>query len=184
MRPFASVSQEIQSAYRLPKYYFTDLESWLKWSSYILAFVETIQGASDNWQRFVATLAILLSWAELMFQMSRNPNWGFYINMFSKVAVNVLKVSKHTRLLQEHFKNCACRGEGVEHMLKKLGKFRRHTSSSLCEYTNKWGNVASRRVVTLVYTNERVYRHQSQKISANKVKVKVKVKSSLCFIFN
>jgi hypothetical protein len=29
-----------------------------------------------------------------MFQVSRNPNWGFYINMFSRVAVNVLKVSK------------------------------------------------------------------------------------------
>jgi len=33
-----------------------------------------------------------------MFQVSRNPNWGFHINMFSKVAVNVLKVSSHNKL--------------------------------------------------------------------------------------
>jgi hypothetical protein len=74
-----------------------DLESWVKWSSYILASIVTIVKGREDWQRFVTTLAILVSWAELMFQVSRNPNWGFYINMFSKVAVNVLKVSKHIR---------------------------------------------------------------------------------------
>jgi hypothetical protein len=89
---YGSVCQEIESAYRLPKYYFTDLESWVKWSSYILASVVTIFNSTADWHRLVATVAILLSWTELMFQMSKNPNWGFYINMFSKVAVNVLKV--------------------------------------------------------------------------------------------
>jgi hypothetical protein len=92
---FASVFQELGSAYRLPKYYFTDLESWVKWSSYILASIVTLFNSTHDWHRLVATLAILLSWTELMFQMSRNPNWGFYINMFSKVAVNVLKVCKY-----------------------------------------------------------------------------------------
>ncbi|XP_023708110.1 transient receptor potential channel pyrexia [Cryptotermes secundus] len=86
------VALEAESVYRLPKYYFTDLESWVKWSSYILAFTVTIFSPNNEWHRLVATVAILLSWTELMFQMSKNPNWGFYINMFSKVAVNVLKV--------------------------------------------------------------------------------------------
>jgi hypothetical protein len=66
----------------------------VKWSSYILASIVTIFCSTDDWHRLVATAAILLSWTELMFQMSRNPNWGFYINMFSRVAVNVLKVCK------------------------------------------------------------------------------------------
>jgi hypothetical protein len=72
-----------------------DLESWLKWSSYILASVVTIFESTDIWHRFLTTIGILLTWSELMFQVSRNPNWGFHINMFSKVAVNVLKVSSH-----------------------------------------------------------------------------------------
>lgn len=100
------VSQELESAYRLPKYYFMDLDSWLKWSSYILASVVTMMKGRDDWNRFVATLAILLSWAELMFQVSRNPNWGYYINMFSKVALNVLKVSKYTRFLYYEISAC------------------------------------------------------------------------------
>lgn len=64
----------------------------MKWSSFILASVVTVVNSTADWHRLVATTAILLSWTELMFQMSKNPNWGFYINMFSKVAVNVLKV--------------------------------------------------------------------------------------------
>jgi hypothetical protein len=84
-----------------------DLESWLKWSSYITASIVTIVKGTNEWHRFVATMAILLTWAELMFQLSRNPNWGFYINMFSKVALNVVKVSKHTRFL--NYENYACR---------------------------------------------------------------------------
>jgi len=86
------------SVYRLPKYYFTELESWLKWSSYLLAAVLTIFASTETWHRFLTTIAVLLSWTVLMFQVSRNPNWGFHINMFSRVAVNVMKVSSHIKL--------------------------------------------------------------------------------------
>jgi hypothetical protein len=102
----ASAWQELESAYRLPRYYFLDLDSWLKWSSYMLASVVTLMKLTSDWHRLVSTVAILLSWAEMMFQVSRNPNWGYYINMFSKVALNVLKVSKHIRFSNHKHSFC------------------------------------------------------------------------------
>lgn len=76
--------------------YFLQLETWVKLSSVILASVlpHTVllsQGQAE-WPRHVATCALLLSWIELMFLLSRFPNWGYYVLMFGKVATNVIKV--------------------------------------------------------------------------------------------
>lgn len=77
--------------------YFLQLETWIKFGSLGLALV--LPGAvtmastsADVWLRHVATVALLLSWIEMMFLLSRFPNWGYYVLMFGKVAVNVIKI--------------------------------------------------------------------------------------------
>ncbi|XP_060807292.1 transient receptor potential channel pyrexia isoform X2 [Amyelois transitella] len=78
--------------------YFLQLETWVKFGSIGLAIilplaVLIISGWSDSeWPRHVATLALLLSWLEMMFLLSRFPNWGYYVLMFGKVASNVIKI--------------------------------------------------------------------------------------------
>ena len=76
--------------------YFVQLETWVKFSSITLAVIlpystETIPAEVD-WPRHVATMALLLSWLEMMFLLSRFPNWGYYVLMFGKVSSNVIKV--------------------------------------------------------------------------------------------
>lgn len=78
--------------------YFLQLETWIKFCSIGLAAIlppaVIISSWSEgDWSRHVATLALLLSWVELMFLLSRFPNWGYYVLMFGKVASNVVKVS-------------------------------------------------------------------------------------------
>ncbi|XP_026320538.1 transient receptor potential channel pyrexia-like [Hyposmocoma kahamanoa] len=52
-----------------------------------------IINSEGNWTQHITSLALLLSWMELMFFLSRFPNWGYYIwNMFGKFASNVLKI--------------------------------------------------------------------------------------------
>ncbi|GBP65214.1 Transient receptor potential channel pyrexia [Eumeta japonica] len=77
--------------------YFLKIETWVKFGSIGLAVV--LPGAlivtalsPAEWPRHVATLAVLLAWTELMFLLSRFPNWGYYVLMFAKVAVNVIKI--------------------------------------------------------------------------------------------
>ncbi|XP_049879814.1 transient receptor potential channel pyrexia-like isoform X2 [Pectinophora gossypiella] len=77
--------------------YFVQLETWVKFSSIGLATIlppaVLVTAWSDaEWPRHVATVALLLSWVELMFLLSRFPNWGYYVLMFGKVASNVIKI--------------------------------------------------------------------------------------------
>lgn len=83
--------------------YFLQLETWVKFGS--LAFsvilpysVIVVQLNDAEWPRHVATVALLLSWLEMMFLLSRFPNWGYYVLMFGKVATNVIKVKSCTWL--------------------------------------------------------------------------------------
>ncbi|KAG6453876.1 LOW QUALITY PROTEIN: transient receptor potential channel pyrexia [Manduca sexta] len=77
--------------------YFLQLETWVKFGSLGLAVilpyaVVVVPLNEADWPRHVATLALLLSWLEMMFLLSRFPNWGYYVLMFGKVASNVVKI--------------------------------------------------------------------------------------------
>ncbi|VVC91355.1 unnamed protein product [Leptidea sinapis] len=77
--------------------YFCQMETWIKFGSVCLATalppaVYFLASVEDEWPRHIATLALLLSWLELMFLLSRFPNWGYYVLMFGKVASNVVKI--------------------------------------------------------------------------------------------
>ncbi|XP_026750378.2 transient receptor potential channel pyrexia-like isoform X2 [Galleria mellonella] len=77
--------------------YFLQLETWVKFGSIGLATILPLavfvaSWSEAEWPRHVATLALLLSWLEMMFLLSRFPNWGYYVLMFGKVASNVVKI--------------------------------------------------------------------------------------------
>lgn len=77
--------------------YFLQMETWVKISSIGLATILPpailfTSSTQADWPRHVATLALLFSWIELMFLLSRFPNGGYYVLMFGKVASNVVKV--------------------------------------------------------------------------------------------
>uniref|UniRef100_A0A2A4IVG4 Ion transport domain-containing protein n=1 Tax=Heliothis virescens TaxID=7102 RepID=A0A2A4IVG4_HELVI len=76
--------------------YFLQLETWIKFSSVCLAvilpFTTRLTLSEVVWPRHVATAAILLSWLEMMFLLSRFPRWGYYVLMFGKVSTKVLKI--------------------------------------------------------------------------------------------
>lgn len=77
--------------------YFLQLETWIKFWSIVLAAilpptVAIVSMETSEWPRHIATCALLCSWIELMFLLSRFPNWGYYVLMFGKVAANVVKV--------------------------------------------------------------------------------------------
>ncbi|XP_054270733.1 serine/threonine-protein phosphatase 6 regulatory ankyrin repeat subunit B-like isoform X2 [Macrosteles quadrilineatus] len=85
--------QELLQAFRMQRYYFKDLESWIKWSSFILSFLVLLGDHPTEWLAQVASVAVLLSWLELLFLLSRWPSTlGFYIVMFFTVARNVFTV--------------------------------------------------------------------------------------------
>ncbi|CAB3258050.1 unnamed protein product [Arctia plantaginis] len=84
--------------------YFLLLETWVKFgaiglSIFLPSFVsweriDILPGTESTaeWTRLIATIALLLSWLEFMFLLSRFPNWGFYVLMFGKVASKVFKI--------------------------------------------------------------------------------------------
>lgn len=77
----------------MQRYYLKDLESWVKWSAFVLATVVVLGGHPAPWLAQVTSVAVLLSWLELLFLLSRWPSsLGFYILMFFTVAKNVLRV--------------------------------------------------------------------------------------------
>lgn len=81
--------------------YFLQLETWVKFGSIGLATilppaVIIVSWSEGDWPRHVATAALLLAWLEMMFLLSRFPNWGYYVLMFGKVASNIVKVSYFT----------------------------------------------------------------------------------------
>ncbi|KAL4716005.1 hypothetical protein ACJJTC_003794 [Scirpophaga incertulas] len=77
--------------------YFLQMETWVKISSICLALIlppsVMLTSTTDaDWPRHVATIALLLAWIQMMFLLSRFPNWGYYVLMFGKVASNVIKI--------------------------------------------------------------------------------------------
>ncbi|KAJ8710335.1 hypothetical protein PYW07_009701 [Mythimna separata] len=76
--------------------YFGQLETWVKFSSVglavILPYALNVPVTDMDWPRHVATGALLMSWLEMMFLLSRFPNWGYYVLMFGKVSTNVIKI--------------------------------------------------------------------------------------------
>ncbi|XP_061380522.1 transient receptor potential channel pyrexia-like isoform X3 [Danaus plexippus] len=77
--------------------YFRQLETWIKVFSLLLAaslppVVAFFSDSVTDLPRHIATCSLLLSWIELMFLLSRFPNWGYYVLMFGKVASNVIKI--------------------------------------------------------------------------------------------
>ncbi|KAJ8710336.1 hypothetical protein PYW07_009702 [Mythimna separata] len=73
------------------------LETWLKFWSIALALVlprvvSWDTEYSPEWARLIATVGLLLTWFEMMFLISRFPNWGYYVLMFGKVANKVFKI--------------------------------------------------------------------------------------------
>lgn len=93
--------------------YFLQLETWVKFGSLGLAIIlpaaiSISLWSTSEWPRHVATVALLLSWLEMMFLLSRFPNWGYYVLMFGKVATNVIKVILYY-ILQSRFNKVAKR---------------------------------------------------------------------------
>ncbi|XP_054270742.1 serine/threonine-protein phosphatase 6 regulatory ankyrin repeat subunit C-like [Macrosteles quadrilineatus] len=85
--------KELLQAFRMQRYYFKDLESWIKWSSFLLSFLVLLGDHPAEWLAQVSSVAVLLSWLELLFLLSRWPSTlGFYIVMFFTVARNVFTV--------------------------------------------------------------------------------------------
>ncbi|KAJ0171311.1 hypothetical protein K1T71_012861 [Dendrolimus kikuchii] len=87
-------SQELLNL-KITKKYFISLDTWAKLGSVTLAVVVTyaVEAApKEEWTRHVATMALLLSWLELLFLVSRFPGFGFYVLMFMKVSTNVIKI--------------------------------------------------------------------------------------------
>ncbi|KAJ8710571.1 hypothetical protein PYW08_009086 [Mythimna loreyi] len=77
--------------------YLVCLETWLKFWSIALALVlpRVVSWDTDyspEWARLIATVALLLTWFEMMFLLSRFPDWGYYVLMFGKVANKVFKI--------------------------------------------------------------------------------------------
>ncbi|KAJ0171310.1 hypothetical protein K1T71_012860 [Dendrolimus kikuchii] len=79
----------------ITKKYLLNLDTWAKLGSVTLAVIvpNAIESApEEEWPRHIATMALLLSWLELLFLLSRFPNFGFYVLMFMKVSANVIKI--------------------------------------------------------------------------------------------
>lgn len=86
------------------KRYLLCWETWLKIGYITLAVylprIVSWETNDSTGPRLVATLALLFSWFEMMFLLSRFPDWGYYFFMFGKVASKVLKVSEATKVLK------------------------------------------------------------------------------------
>lgn len=47
----------------------------------------------SNWKLHAISIAVLLSWTELMLLIGRLPSYGYYALMFAAVLQNVVKVT-------------------------------------------------------------------------------------------
>lgn len=79
------------------KAYFFFLETWTNLvataSAMFLPVVISFFSTEAEIIRATASVAVLLTWLEMMFLLCRFPQWGFYVLMFGKVTAKVLKVS-------------------------------------------------------------------------------------------
>ena len=78
--------------------YFTDFTNYVEWSLYLstLAFVcdadslTAASGVRSHWQWQIGSIAVLLSWLELMLFIQKLPRIGIYVLMFESVIKTFL----------------------------------------------------------------------------------------------
>ncbi|XP_011632918.1 transient receptor potential channel pyrexia-like isoform X1 [Pogonomyrmex barbatus] len=88
-----------------PRHYLRQLETWLSFICVMLSLVTSIAGEfvmcsqeeNDSqycvqWLLHPISIALLLSWMQMMLLIGRVPMWGYYALMFSTVLKNLLKV--------------------------------------------------------------------------------------------
>lgn len=110
------IVQEILLLIETIKQFKINLDRFIKWLSIILVAIlilcpfhitdNTNNSVENNTEpanlhdntephnllRHIGTLAVLTSWIQMMFLLSKVPKWGYYVQMFFKVSKNVLKV--------------------------------------------------------------------------------------------
>ncbi|XP_031338155.1 transient receptor potential channel pyrexia-like [Photinus pyralis] len=95
----------IQFILSIRKHFFRQHELWMNLTNTGLAVVIAISGFSGHaglpatsyedlpeWTLHCASVAVLLSWSELMLLIGRSPSYGYYALMFAAVLQNILKV--------------------------------------------------------------------------------------------
>ncbi|XP_012535809.1 transient receptor potential channel pyrexia isoform X3 [Monomorium pharaonis] len=88
-----------------PRHYLRQLETWLSLICAVLSLITSIAGEfvkcskeeiesrhCVHWVLHSISIAILLSWMQMMLLIGRVPMWGYYALMFSTVLKNILKV--------------------------------------------------------------------------------------------
>lgn len=88
------------------RHYLRQLETWLSFICATLSLVTSIAGEfakcskeeiefhqCAHWVLHSMSIAILLSWMQMMLLIGRVPMWGYYALMFSTVLKNILKVN-------------------------------------------------------------------------------------------
>uniref|UniRef100_T1HC34 ANK_REP_REGION domain-containing protein n=1 Tax=Rhodnius prolixus TaxID=13249 RepID=T1HC34_RHOPR len=86
------IISECLQASTLQRYYFIDDESWLRWTMAISGGLVCLSHTNTIISRYLASLAVFLSWTELLFLFARFPAWGLHVLMFEKVASHVFQV--------------------------------------------------------------------------------------------
>ncbi|RLU16292.1 hypothetical protein DMN91_012052 [Ooceraea biroi] len=84
-----------------PKHYLRQLETWLSLVCATLTLITSVAGeffkcdvkSRDCWVLHSISIAILLSWMQMMLLIGRFPMCGYYALMFSTVLKNILKFS-------------------------------------------------------------------------------------------
>lgn len=131
------IVQEILLLIETIKQFKINLDRFIKWLSIILVAIlilcpfhitdNTNNSVENNTEpanlhdntephnllRHIGTLAVLTSWIQMMFLLSKVPKWGYYVQMFFKVSKNVLKVciniiNVKVILYLKNYSNIAC----------------------------------------------------------------------------
>lgn len=89
------------------RHYLREFETWLSFICATLSLVTSIAGEFAknskeeiesrhcvHWVLHSISIAILLSWLQMMLLIGRVLMWGYYALMFSRVLKNILKVSR------------------------------------------------------------------------------------------
>lgn len=123
--------------------YFFQLETWVKFGSLGLAIILPpaimVEGWEEaEWPRHVATGALLLAWIQMMFLLSRFPNWGYYVLMFGKVASNVVKVRKNM-FKTSNFENYSLHHDSMNYVKYRLRRNGRDIVVTIKKVTDTQG---------------------------------------------
>jgi len=92
--------------FKLSRHYLRQLETWLSLICAMLSLMTSIAGEfvkcskkeiesrhCVHWVLHSISIAILMSWMQMMLLIGRVPMWGYYALMFSTVLKNILKVT-------------------------------------------------------------------------------------------